>query len=111
MNYTLYDLEITVTGDPETFNCSHTVSDGLIIKGENLSFKAGTEQFSHYALATLTPYIAAKQRCRDEQDWMFYESVIACPDPACGAQFNIARIGESVYSYETPKVDTAKSHK
>lgn len=99
MKYDLYDLEITVAGDPETFNCSHSVGDTLVVKGENLSFKHGTEQFSHYALATLAPYIAAKQRVEQAADWMFYESDIACPDPKCGAIFRFSRTGKTSYEY------------
>jgi uncharacterized repeat protein (TIGR04076 family) len=99
MKYSLYDLEITVVGDQESFNCSHKVGDTLLVKGENLSFKAGTEQFSHYALATLMPYIAAKQRAKQKDDWMYYETDIACPDPKCGAIFRFRRMNEAQYSY------------
>ena len=99
MQYALYDLEIEVIGDPRTFNCSHNVGDTLLVKGENLSFKRGTKQFSHYALATLMPYIAAKQRAEQETDWMYYETDIACPDPRCGALFTFKRLGKTEYSY------------
>jgi uncharacterized repeat protein (TIGR04076 family) len=99
MKYKLYDLEIVTVGDPKTFNCSHKVGDGLVIKGENMSFKKGTEQFSHYTVATLIPYIAAKQRAEQKEDWMTYETEIACPDPKCGARFQFKRLGETTYSY------------
>jgi uncharacterized repeat protein (TIGR04076 family) len=99
MRYKLYDLEITTTGDPKTFNCSHVVGDGFIIKGENIAFKSGTKQFSHYALATLIPYIAAKQRANQKEDWMTYETDIACPDPQCGARFRFKRFKEVTYEY------------
>ncbi len=100
MRYQLNDLAITTVGDPATYNCSHKAGDGLIVKGENISFKPGTGQFSHYALASLMPYIAAKQRAMDEQDWMSFESEIACPDPLCGARFRFEVTGRSEYSYE-----------
>lgn len=99
MTYKLYDLKITVTGDPHTFNCSHTLTDELIVEGENIRFGDATRQFSHYALATLAPYIAAKQRTIDAADWMSFEDEIACPDPRCGARFCIARIGQREYDY------------
>jgi uncharacterized repeat protein (TIGR04076 family) len=99
MKYNLYDLEIETIGDPATFNCSHKIGDTLLIKGENLSFKPGTKQFSHYALATLMPYIAAKQRVEQKSDWMFYETDIACPDPKCGAKFHIKQVGKHSYKY------------
>jgi len=100
MQYTLHDLEIEVVGDPKSFNCSHNVGDTLLVKGENLSFKPETKQFSHYALATLMPYIAAKQRAEQESDWMYYETDIACPDQKCGAIFRFKRTGKTVYDYE-----------
>ena len=100
MNYYLYDLEIITIGDPKTFNCSHKLGNGLEVKGENIYFKKGTKQFSHYVLVSLIPYIAAKQRSEDFHDWMFFESEIACPDPKCGARFSIKRMGRRVYKYE-----------
>lgn len=99
MKYKLYDLEISVVGDPESFNCSHVVNEGLIVKGENIAFKSNTRQFSHYALATLMPFIAAKQRATDKNDWMSYETDIRCSDPACGAVFRFKRLEQSTYEY------------
>lgn len=99
MKYKLYDLRILTSGNEKLFNCSHVLGSGIEVRGENFSFIEGTTQFSHYALAALMPFIAAKQRVADEADWMFYEDLIACPDPQCGARFKIERIGRSVYEY------------
>lgn len=99
MKYYLFDLEIETIGDPKTFNCLHKVGDGLIVKGENVSFKSGTKQFSHYALSSILPYIAAKQRAEQETDWMFFETDIACPDPKCGARFRFKRGSKKTYEY------------
>ncbi len=99
MKYSLYDLRISTTGDEDIYNCTHVAGDGFEVRGENITFMNGTTHFSHYALATLLPFIAAKQRVCDEKDWMFYEDSIACPDPQCGARFKIERIGQSVYEY------------
>lgn len=99
MRYSLFDLEITTLGDANSFNCSHRMGETLIVEGENISYKHGTEQFSHYALATLLPYIAAKQRSLQPVDWMFYETDIACPDPKCGAIFRITRTRKVDYQY------------
>ena len=100
MKYQLFDLEIETVGDPATFNCSHIVGDGLIVKGENISFRPGTTRFSYYALGALLPFIAAKQRTASEGDWMSYETDIACPDPKCGARFRFKRLAETTYSYD-----------
>ena len=32
-------------------------------------------------------------------DWMLSDSVIACPDPNCGARFKITRIGKRTFSH------------
>jgi uncharacterized repeat protein (TIGR04076 family) len=98
--YRLYDLEITTVGDQSTFNCSHTVDEGLLVEGENIRFKENTAQFSHYVLATLIPYLAAKQRAEQATDWMKFESDIACPDPQCGAKFRIIQTQENIYEYQ-----------
>ena len=60
MKYQLFDLEIETVGDPATFTCSYTVGDGLIVAGENISFKPGITHFSYYALRALLPLIAAR---------------------------------------------------
>lgn len=101
MKYQLFDLLIETVGDPKTFNCSHKLGDGLLVKGENIMFKPGTKQFSHYVLASLAPYIAAKQRASDELDFMYFESDIACPDPRCSARFRFKRLGKSNYKYSS----------
>ena len=44
------------------------------------------------ALSALLPLLPAKQRPLDENDWMLSDSLIACPDPNCGARFQITRI-------------------
>ncbi len=100
MKYQLFDLEIVTVGDPASFNCSHKVGEGLIVRGENISFKPGTESFSHYALAALLPFIAAKQRANAKNDWMSYETDIACPDPQCGARFRFKRLARTTYQYQ-----------
>ncbi len=99
MKYYLFNLEIETIGDPKTFNCSHKVGDGLTVEGENISLKPGTKQFSHYALSSLLPYVAAKQRAEQETDWMFFETDIACPDPKCGAKFRFKRGAKKEYEY------------
>ena len=99
MKYKLYDLEVETTGDPKTFNCSHGIGEGFFVKGENLMFKPGTKQFSHYALASLMPYIAAKQRADQKTDFMYFETEIACPDPKCGALFKLNRLSRRTYEY------------
>jgi uncharacterized repeat protein (TIGR04076 family) len=100
MKYQLFDLKIETVGEPKTFNCSHKVGEGLLVRGENIMFKPGTKQFSHYALASLAPYIAAKQRASEESDFMYFETDTACPDPQCGARFRFTRQSKRPYRYD-----------
>lgn len=99
MKYLLNNLSVRVIGNESDYNCSHKQGSGFIVQGENLKFFNGTKQFSHYALASLMPYIAAKQRSLSKNDWMRYETDIACPDPKCGAIFRIEIAGTEEYNY------------
>ena len=96
--FELYDLEVSVTGDLETFVCNHTPGKTFSVVGENLVFEKG-EKFSLYALATLLPLLPAKQRHTHPNDWMTTDDYIACPDPHCGAQFKIARTSTRNFSH------------
>ncbi len=89
--FTLYDLKVEVVATERPMVCSHKAGDYFLVEGENLVFPQ-THSFSMYALAALLPLLPAKQRPLREQDWMLSDSLIACPDPNCGAKFRITRI-------------------
>ena len=72
--------------------------DNILVIGENLVFPQ-THSFSMYSLAALLPLLPAKQRPLDGNDWMLSDSVIACPDPNCGAKFKITRIGKRTFRH------------
>lgn len=90
--FELYDLRVTVEGDPNTFVCRHRPGEQFLVEGEDLVFPAGG-RFSLYALAALLPLLPAKERPTSSSDWMTTDAAIACPDPNCGARFRIERIG------------------
>ncbi len=96
--FTLYDLKVEVVETEKKMVCKHTVGDSFTVVGENLIFKKDTN-FSMYALSALLPLLPAKQRPLDTNDWMLSDSFIACPDPHCGAQFKITRIGKRTFSH------------
>jgi uncharacterized repeat protein (TIGR04076 family) len=103
-DFSLYDLEISIVGDPATFVCSHTPGKNMLVKGENLFFD-GTDHFSLYALSALLPLLPAKQRITHEHDWMSTDHFVACPDPNCGARFKISRVGQTTFHHsEVTKV-------
>ncbi len=89
--FTLYDLKVEVIASEKPMVCSHKVGDYFLVEGENLVFPE-TNSFSMYVLSALLPLLPAKQRVLEKNDWMLSDSVIACPDPNCGARFKISRI-------------------
>lgn len=98
-SFTLYDLKVEVVATEKPMVCSHHEGDCFFVEGENLVFPANT-RFSMYALAALLPLLPAKQRPLDDNDWMLSDSLIACPDPNCGAQFRITRTAKRIQSHE-----------
>ena len=96
--FTLYDLKVEVVAGDRPFVCSHRVGDYFLVEGENLVFPEGS-RFSMYALGALLPLLPAKERPLQENDWMLSDSLIACPDPNCGARFRITRTKKRVQSH------------
>ena len=94
----LFDLKVEVILSDKPMVCSHTEGDYFLVVGENLIFPQ-INSFSMYALAALLPLLPAKQRPLHANDWMLSDSIIACPDPNCGAKFKITRIGTREFSH------------
>jgi len=96
--FTLYDLRVEVVATNRPMVCNHRPGDYFELSGENLSFPAG-QTFPLYPLAALLPILPAKQRMTDPADWMTTDTLIACPDPNCGALFRITRTGTSTFRH------------
>ncbi len=96
--FELYDLKVEVISSDRPFVCSHREGDYFLVQGENIVFPENN-YFSMYSLGALLPLLAAKQRKLDDNDWMKTDSVIACPDPNCGARFRITRTGKRQFSH------------
>ena len=96
--FTLYDLRVEVVATDRPMVCSHRPGDYFLLSGENLSFPDG-QTFPLYPLAALLPFLPAKQRDTDPNDWMTTDTDIACPDPHCGGRFRITRIGRSTFRH------------
>ena len=88
----LYDLRVEVVEGDRPFVCNHKIGDYFLVEGENLVFKEN-QTFPMYALSAVLPFLPAKQRETDGNDWMTTDSEIACPDPHCGGRFCITRVG------------------
>ncbi|MEM7319115.1 MAG: TIGR04076 family protein [Pseudomonadota bacterium] len=89
----LYDLKVETVLDGRTPVCRHIEGDSFRVEGENLVFEPGA-QISMYALAALLPLLPVKQRMTDPNDWVSTDAHVACPDPHCGGQFRITRLGK-----------------
>ncbi len=90
--FTLYDLTVAVERIDGNCTCAMAVDDCFHLKGGKLSLPAGKD-FCLYALQSTLPLLPAKQRQNHPADWMESDSLIACPDPACGLIMRIARTG------------------
>ncbi len=64
-----------------------------MVEGENLVFFARCVVLYACLCGAFAP-AAAKQCTLREADWAVTDALIACPDPNCGAQFKISRVGK-----------------
>ena len=91
--FELYDLKVEVVAPPGAkLWCGARAGDHFTLEGETLRLPPG-QGFSIYSLATVLPFLAAKQRVTDPKDWMSTDAEIACPDPNCPSRFRITRTG------------------
>ena len=96
--FSLYDLRVEVVATERPMVCNHRAGDYFELSGENLSFPSG-QTFPLYPLAALLPLLPAKQRMTHPNDWMTTDTLVACPDPNCGALFRITRTGISTFRH------------
>ena len=91
--FELYDLKVEVVAPPGAkIWCGASPGDHFTLEGEMLRLPPG-QGFSIYSLATVLPFLPAKQRVTDPNDWMYTDAEIACPDPNCPSRFRITRTG------------------
>jgi len=91
--FELYDLKVEVVAPPGAkLWCGAHPGDHFVLEGEMLRLPPG-QGFSIYSLATVLPFLPAKQRVTDSNDWMSTDTDIACPDPNCPSRFRITRTG------------------
>ena len=78
--FELYDLRVTVERIEGRSVCGMAVGDYFeLTESSKLRIPAG-KHFCLYALSSVLPLLAAKQRELAENDWLTYDSVAACPD-------------------------------
>jgi len=96
--FELWDLRVEVVGNQGAMICNHKIGDYFELSGEDLTFPSN-RPFSLYALAAILPLLPAKQRMTHKNDWMTTDAEIACPDPHCGARFQITRTGKTTFRH------------
>ncbi len=77
----LYDLRVTVIEIEGESVCGMHVGDYFeLTESSRLRLPPG-QHFCVYALASVLPFLAAKQRELEANDWLARDSLITCPDP------------------------------
>ncbi len=90
---TLYDLRVTVERIEGRSVCGLEVGDYFeLTESSRVRIPAG-RHFCLYALQSVLPFLAAKQRTMPASDWLEQDSLVACPDPDERVIMRIERTG------------------
>jgi uncharacterized repeat protein (TIGR04076 family) len=90
----LFDLRVTVERIEGRSVCGLEVGDYFeVTESSRIRIPEG-RHFCIYALQSVLPLLAAKQRQLPESDWLELDSHVACPDPDERVVMRIERIGE-----------------
>lgn len=92
--FELYDLRVTVDEIRGRSVCGLNVGDYFEITESNRLKIPADKHFCIYAVNSVIPFIAAKQRELSENDWLAQDSHIVCPDPEEQLIMKIERIGK-----------------
>ena len=77
----LFDLRVTVDHIDGRSVCGMAVGDHFdVVNSAELRLPAG-QHFCIYALQSVLPFLAAKQRQLPDADWLERDTLFACPDP------------------------------
>ncbi len=80
-SFKLYDLRVTVVEIRGRSVCGLSVGDWFEVRNSSQLVLPPERHFCIYALASVLPLLAAKQRELSENDWLTSDSLVACPDP------------------------------
>jgi len=90
--FSLYDLRVTVVAIEGRSVCGMQVGDYFeLTESSKLRLPPG-RHFCIYALGAILPFLAAKQRELEANDWLERDTLIACPDPEERLIMRIERI-------------------
>jgi len=91
--FEIYDLRVTVVSIEGRAVCDLHVGDYFeLVESSKLRIPAD-KHFCIYALNSVLPFLAAKQRELASGDWLQQDSLITCPDPEERLVMKIERIG------------------
>src|SRR5215212_2432389 len=94
--FEIYDLRITVVSIEGRAVCGLQVGDYFeLVESSKIRIPAD-KHFCMYALSSVLPLLAAKQRTLSAGDWMERDSLVACPDPDDRLIMKIERIGKRI---------------
>jgi uncharacterized repeat protein (TIGR04076 family) len=92
---TLYDLRVVVERIEGRPVCGMRVGDWFELTHSSQLRTCPGRFFCVYALASVLPLLAAKQRSLAPGDWLESDSLVACPDPDERLIMRIDRTGQS----------------
>jgi len=88
----LFDLRVTVASIAGRSVCGLVVGDYFeLVNSAELRIPDG-KHFCVYALQSVLPFLAAKQRQLPATDWLENDTLFACPDPEEGLVMRVERI-------------------
>lgn len=79
--FELYDLRVVVERIEGRSVCGLQVGDYFELTESNRLRIPADKHFCIYALSSVLPLLAAKQRQLAANDWLESDSLVACPDP------------------------------
>lgn len=97
----LYDLRVTVERIEGRPVCGMRVGDYFEVTESNRIRIPDGHHFCMFALASVLPLLAAKQRKQPRGDWLEEDSLVACPDPDERLVMRIERLGRRRIATET----------
>ena len=96
----LYDIRVTVERIEGRSVCGLEVGDYFeVTESSRVRIPEG-KHFCLYALQSVLPFLAAKQRRLAAEDWLEQDSLVCCPDPEERVVMRIERIGERALTTE-----------
>lgn len=91
-DFELYDIRVTVDAIEGRSVCGMQVGDYFeVVESSKLRIPDG-KHFCIYAISAVLPLLPAKQRQLDENDWLEFDTLVACPDPEERLIMRIERI-------------------